>query len=88
MLAGIYAFRFQIAENLTQHIFVTGFVEIRDDDFLRIGSSGGAIQAELISRPFPEQLIASRLNLKIKLLIAAMFLLETFLALVELAHLA
>jgi len=62
MLAGIYAFRFQIAENLTQHIFVTGFVEIRDDDFLRIGNSGGAIQAELISRPFPEQLIASRLS--------------------------
>lgn len=76
----------KIGRELTQDVGIAGLLEIGRDHLLGIGGGGIARHAQLFGRPQPEQPVAAGLRLEFLLLVEGVLLLETFLALVELAH--
>ena len=76
----------EILAHLAEDVVVAGFLEVGHHDFLGIGVRVGALEAELLGGPKPEQLVAPGRRLELQLLVMRELLLETFLTLVERGH--
>src|SRR5260370_38022592 len=76
----------EIARHLVDHIAVSGFLELGCDDLPGIGVGVLARHSELVRHPQSQEPVAARFGLEFLLLVGNVFLLETFLALVESGH--
>src|SRR5205085_7186716 len=87
--AGFVAFdagRDEVAEDLADHVFVAGFLEIGADDVFGIGLGLDVAEAHEAGRPAAEEAVAPRDYLELHRLIARIVGLECPLAVVESAH--
>ena len=70
----------EIAADLAEHVFVAGFLEIGEHDFLCVSVSLVAGLAELFGSPQAKQLVAARLCLEAELLVVGELVLVGVLA--------
>src|SRR5215475_4600381 len=83
-----HAFLVEVLAYRAEHTVAVRLVEIGDDDICGVSLGGCAGHSELLGGPQANQLVAARTSLEPKFLIMREFTLETFLALVEGAHMS